>query len=258
MLSELFVWEYAVQWFCAQKNNLLKESLIRRDGYDYDGTISWLENAEKENTRHKFQAILAQDNPRRHNLVLKSEWLEENSLWEMDDQTYCRRVSNDMAQLLRPILTNCSEIHFVDPHFGPENARFRRPMEAFLRIINETGSYRPEIKSIVIHTASQSDFKFFKQECEQQLCKKTPTGINITLFRWKQRENGEKLHSRLILTDIGGIKVDPGLDDGNPGESFEVFLLKRKFYLKHWADYVTNPAFDKLDDSFEITGKASN
>ena len=41
-----------------------------------------------------------------------------------------------------------------------------------------------------------------------------------------------KLHERFILTDIGGVKVGPGLDDGRESENFEVILLKRNLYEK--------------------------
>jgi hypothetical protein len=29
---------------------------------------------------------------------------------------------------------------------------------------------------------------------------------------WKERENGERFHARYILTDIGGVRFDAGLD----------------------------------------------
>ena len=233
---------------------MLKERHIHRNSFNYDGTLSWLENAELENTRQQFQAILSRTNPRHHAKVLASNTVDTNPFWRVEKQASCPRRANDMAKLLAPMLVNCLEIHFIDPHFGPENLRHRKPLEAFLNIIAKRPSCRPKIDKIVIHTSGKADFDFFKQNCEEKLRAIIPAGICLILQRWNQWEGGEKLHERYILSDIGGLKVDPGLDDGKQGESFEVLLLERNLYEKHWGNYVTNPAFERAEDPIEIIG----
>jgi len=155
------------------------------------------------------------------------------------------------------LLSNCSEVHFIDPHFGPDNAKWRRPLEAFLDVIASNRGCRPCIENIVVHTSGEennADFAFFRQTCEDQLCPRIPAGISLVLQRWKQRGGGEKLHERYVLTNLGGVKVGPGLDDGKQGENFEVMLLERNLFEKQWADYVVNPAFDSSDEPIEIIG----
>jgi len=234
--------------------NLLKESIVQRDGYVYDGTLSWLENAEFENTRQEFQAILARTNPRHHAIVLASSSMEMGQLWRVEKQAYCPRRANDMAQLVAAMLSNCAEVHFIDPHFGPDNPKWRRPLEAFLDTIAANRPCRPAIEKITVHTSGKADFDFFRQTCEDQLQGRIPAGVCLSLQRWNERGGGEKLHNRYILTDIGGIKVDPGLDDGKQGENFEAMLLERNLYEKQWNDYVANPAFDSSDEPIEIIG----
>lgn len=237
--------------------NLLNERLIRRDGFAYDETVSWLENTESENTRQEFQAILAQANPRHHAKVLTSSTMEASQFWQVEKQVYCPRQATKMAQLVAAMLSNCAEVHFIDPHFGPDNPKWRRPLEAFLNVIAANRPCRPAIKQITVHISGEgnkADFDFFRQACEKQLRTRIPVGICLTLQRWKQRGGGEKLHDRYILTDIGGLKVDPGLDDGNQGESFVVVLLERNLYEKQWADYVVSPAFEPSEDPLEIVG----
>lgn len=237
--------------------NLLKESLVHREGCDYDGTLTWLENTEAENARQEFRAILSMSNPRNHTKVLTPARVETSPLWRIEKQAYCPRQANDMAQLLAVLLSNCSEVHFIDPHFGPENAKWRRPLEAFLGVITANRACRPCIEQIMLHTSGEegkADFAFFRQTCEDQLRPRIPAGIRLVLQRWKQRGGGEKLHERFVLTDLGGVKVGPGLDDGSQGENFEAMLLERNLYEKQWNDYVANPAFDRAEDPFEIVG----
>lgn len=236
--------------------NLLQESLVRRNGI-YNGTLSWLENTESENARREFQAILAMSNPRNHAKVLTASKVETSPLWQVDKQSYCPRQAKDMAQLIAILLSNCSEVHFIDPHFGPDNARWRRPLEAFLDVIASNRACRPCMEKIMFHTSGEEgkvDFATFKKACKDQLPRKVPAGLRLVMQRWKQRGRGEKLHERYVLTDIGGIKVGPGLDDGKQGENFEAMLLERNLYLKQWNDYVANPAFDRAEEPFEIVG----
>jgi len=241
--------------------NLLKESLVCREGCDYDGTLSWLENSEAENARQEFQAILALTNPRNHTKVLPPTKVEISPLWRIEKQAYCPRQASEMAQLLAVLLSNCSEVHFIDPYFGPDNAKWRRPLKAFLDVIASNRTCRPEIKNIVYHTSGEedkADFAYFRQICEDQLRPRIPAGIRLVLQRWRQRGGGEKLHERFVLTDLGGVKVGPGLDDGSQGENFEAMLLERNLYEKQWNDYVDKPAFDRAEDPIEIVGTKGN
>ncbi len=112
-----------------------------------------------------------------------------------------------------------------------------------------------------MHTADEdnkSSETLFRQECEQKLPNFIPDGLQLELKRWKKRSGGEKLHNRYILTDIGGVKVDPGLDEGEEGESFEVILLERATYEKQWDDYVRCPAFDLSGQAVTVMGTAKH
>jgi len=232
--------------------NLLKERLIHRDGFNYDGALSWLENAESENTRQEFHAILAQINPRHHAKVLASAEVETSPLWPVEKQMYCPRKPTHMAQLLTGILTNCSHIHFIDPYFSPDKPQCLRPLEAFLDVIVSKRACRPDVEKIIIHTSGKQEINFFKQSCENKLKPRIPVSICLIIQRWNERGGGEKFHNRYILTDIGGVKVDPGLDDGNEGENFEVLLLARNLYEKQWNDFVANPAFDLAEQQITL------
>ena len=236
--------------------NLFVERRVIREGFTYDGTISWLENAEAENDRCPFKAILSTENPRKHKSVLSQASIKSSNLWKTEEQDYCPRMSENMAQLVLPILSNCSELHFIDPHFGPENSRHRRPIEAFLKCMANNRFGKPFPDCIEIHTSDKAAFEFFKDTCQEKLPALIPSGYRVKLKRWIARPGGEKFHQRFILSDIGGVEVDPGLDDGNEGESFKVMLLKRKMFEKHWQDFIAAPAFDLAEAPLEIFGKA--
>lgn len=37
----------------------------------------------------------------------------------------------------------------------------------------------------------------------------------MKFFRWKEKPGGEEFHARYILTELGGIRFDVGLDDAD-------------------------------------------
>lgn len=238
--------------------NRITEKQICRLGLNYDGTRTWLENAEEENERHGFQAILSVNNPRDHAQVVSAAALDDLSddhpLWHVESQVYCARTAREMADLVSPLLINCTELHFIDPYFDRLTPEKCSPLAKFFEKVAHLRTRRPPIEKIVMHTQNlKSDSTDFgKKRYEQQLPNLIPKGLQLELKRWRQRSGGEKLHHRYILTDIGGVKFDPGLDEGEAGESCEVILLGRKPYEKQWEDYVRSPAFD-LDDDQPIT-----
>ena len=79
-------------------------------------------------------------------------------------------------------------------------------------------------------------------------------GLRITLL--KERRQGEKLHARYLLTEVGGVAVDPGLDIDtrpNSGNTFLVTRLSAKIHQELWREYVQRTGFQVITE-FTITG----
>ena len=76
------------------------------------------------------------------------------------------------------------------------------------------------------------------------------------MVRWTQRPGGENFHARYVMTELGGIRFDVGLDEGEPGETTDVSILPATLYARRWHDFHDrdehgNPkpyAFDQIDD----------
>lgn len=235
---------------------ILTERMVKRRSEIYDGNLSWLENALQEHKEYPFGAIIASSSRNScSNLLPFTEiGFAGNAHWDVRTQVDCARNAREMANVVAALLSNCSEVHFIDPHFGPENIRHRRPLKAFLSVLNRK-PYKTGPPTVQVHTSAKADANFFRSECERELPAFVPSGLTIILKRWKERAGGEKLHERFILTDIGGVKVGPGLDDGPVGESFQAMLLARDTYEKRWAEYVESPVFDLAEELVSILGR---
>ncbi len=234
----------------------LSERMVHRVDSTWESSRSWLENAEQEHDRNPFRGILARSNPRGRDEVLIERDLDEQSStrWAVARGATIEIRARPMAELIRPVLRCCREVIFIDPHFGPENLRYRLTLEAFLVTLangrRDAGSVRIEV-----HTGIKSTPEFFKNQCQEQLAKHIPAGLSVRFRRWIQRQGGELLHNRYILTDLGGLTFNHGLDEGKAGQTDDVNLMDREPYLLRWRQYAgETPAFDSTEEPVVVIG----
>jgi hypothetical protein len=227
---------------------ILTDCLIPRvPAAEYDGTRSWLENAEQEHAAKPFHSIVASANPRGHVAVIRGSGLgdQPEHLWDFERNRIINRTAQEMAGTVSSLLLNSRTVILVDPHFGPENLRHRRPLEAFLRAL-QTNRGCP-ISSVEVLTATNATIQFFTTTCLQRLPQIIPSGLTVNFVKLAEQPNGEKLHNRYILTDIGGVTFNIGLDDGDPGQTDDITLMTRKQYDLRWLQYANgSPAFQRV------------
>ena len=234
----------------------LSERMVQRCDTNWEpDRTTWLENAEREHGRRPFCAILARANPRNHAGVLTETAMDEDNVpgWAVSHGRPVARNAAEMAEAVAPLLRCSSTVIFVDPYFGPERPRYRRPFKAFLERMNEQ---RPgkEPKRVEVHTAAAKTGteEFFRGECETRLRRCVPEGIRVRVRRLNEKLGGEKLHNRYILTDLGGVTFGSGLGDGAEGETDDLTLMDRGLYELRWSQYGGDPPEGFLQEGTPI------
>ena len=238
--------------------NRLSQTMVQRRDGSWSPGAAWLQNAEDEDARVPFHAILATTNPRGHAKVLvPDETVDAAPLWAVPRGCIVPRTATAMAAAVASMLRIADVLVFVDPHFGPENGRHRRSLKQFLRLVLDARPGEAPRRVEVHSSADKSTMAFFRGACSQQLPRCIPRGMRVEMVRLRQREGGERLHNRYILTDVGGVTFEGGLDDGNPGETDDIQLLDRAPYEVRWQQYAAEPpAFDRPEGNVQIEGTA--
>jgi hypothetical protein len=231
---------------------LFGEHRHRRADAMYDGLLTWLENAEREYARKPFAGILATENPRNCEAVLLADQLSAGSpRWAREAGASPERTPEGLALALSAMLTNCRQLHLVDPHFGPENARHRRVLEALMAILGDNGL---SLELVRIHCSEKSTLEFFEQEAAR-MGARLPQGISVEFVRWREKAGGDRLHNRYVLTDVGGVLLGVGLDAGQAGETDDLLLLPLAQYKRRWEQYVMNDgSFEQVDKPCTVHG----
>jgi hypothetical protein len=87
-----------------------------------------------------------------------------------------------------------------------------------------------------------------EQECRTHLAQLLPPGFKLNVRRWRHMNRGERMHPRYILTDVGGLRIEKGLDEGTPGETTDVSLLDLDLCAARLGEFDTErPAYQLLD-----------
>jgi len=253
----------------------LCQNSIRRNTA-YGNLPTWLEQAENENNSRPFRAILSDSNPRNNSNVIDSAILVSNghSLWLVPDNPPVPRTAQDLSDAIAPILRVSNRIYFLDPHFNLDDDRFREPMERYLTEIwqNHHISNNPFIElQIGIDQFFQPYERYqnrnpqqetrvcnnFNRNLENWLRRLMPANRSVHVKLVKQREFGELLHNRYLLTEICGVMFGTGTDrtrDLRNQETDILSLLNHPQYLSRWNQIVGNPPAYDLVHSFNVIG----
>ena len=254
----------------------LCENMVKRAS-SFPEIKNWLERAEAEHAERPFHAIVARQNPRDYDYVITADKLVENGhdKWQVPDNSPVPRTATGVVEAMAPILRVCRQIVFIDPYFDPTKDRFLKPMACFLDVIwnSRYGVGKPRLE---LHTSIDRYFRKYERgperdpekerwECkgllsrlQAKLPRIIPRGEKMSVFIWKQRERGQKLHNRYILTEVCGVLFGTGLDQSDDPEAMEtddVELLDGSLLDSRWKQYKGSPAaFDSVVKPFELVG----
>ena len=160
--------------------------------------------------------------------------------------------------VLRPLLRTAHQVIIVDAYFNPSVAlaqsKWLRPLQALAAQLPTDG----RVTRFEMHALSSRNDPWpaglFVQHCRNNLASALPKGITLSAMLWKERKDGLQFHERLIVTDIGGVLVDPGIDDGNAGEIYVLRLLSKQEVPGYFAKFVPATAPYELVDQQQVTG----
>lgn len=232
----------------------LNETMIKRKDCCWDDTKgTWLENALLEHARHPFFTIMARNNPKDYPEIIVESDLDGNDVkkWDIPHGLIVPRQAVEMTEAIEMALSRCRWVKFIDPYISTCRPNYKQSLEAFFTVL---GSQRPvgSPELIEIHTNSNGASKDFLIKFFQKLI---PSGLTATLYLWQEKSEGEKLHNRFILTDLGGVSFHHGLDTGTDGETDDLSLLYRDQYNLRCGQYCLNsPAFDLAETPVQIKG----
>lgn len=194
--------------------NQVPKSTFVRSGRPYSPPRGWIDNAVAEHRRLPFRAIIAHDDrPGGDGVVHSSDVSDEHPLLVVAPDASVLRTAADLGNAAATLLGCSHELIFVDRYFDPSAPRFRKVLREFLRLAAAGDRQVSRCEYHFVDGQKNPACDAFKRECGTWLHGVIPPGWTVTFFRWREWPGGEDFHARYVLTDVGGLRIDAGLDE---------------------------------------------
>lgn len=238
--------------------------MIKRPALSWDDSKSWLANTESEHCVAPFHAIVSNENPRSHERVLHSGSIDhQTSMWYLPTQRRVLRAASNLQEIVSPMLQIASTILFVDPHFSTI-PRYIQPFNRYFREIVDSRyrgrSSRPS-SAVFPHIEIHRSEKRKRSRNDLSLSKMAdilPHQLSALVYTLRRSNDGQSLHNRYILTDVGGLEFPHGLDEGtsHPSDDYDdVLLLEEDIYRQLWSQYANGAHAFEVVDKVRIKGR---
>ena len=255
------------------KSKSIKEKYLRRDGNEFikrtspvsysnaESGATWLEKAEVIHEKEPFKAIIAQNNPKNHPAVLRYEDIGgECAPWSVPSSGRILRNLSAISECKELLLKQSIKVSFIDPYFCfdprflnvlKRNLEYLRDSPQTIESIEFNCAYNPLVwtqdqQDTFLHNLTHS----IRNQKDQYLPNDSDDLAKVMSFKVWKNTTQARVHPRLILTDIGGLNIESGLDTATELESrTPVSRISGVELLEWWAEYTegTSP-FNLLEE----------
>lgn len=249
----------------------LIEALSRKVGIKRDGIIpgsgGWIHQIVSLHLQSPFKAVIVRENQLIH--AQHPEFISDNSVCDKDNPQWhapttitVSRKAKPIAKALEPALLLAKHIILIDPYYGRPRDGHQKVLHEICKIVNsrpnkpETFECHGKKHPYDNHDLGLSD-ETFRLFVTEKLKPALLPGMSLTVRRWEERRPGKELHGRFLLTELGLIDLDPGLDAGEDGQECRLGIRSLAEHSEMWQSYRVNPAFNVAygDGSIELIGE---
>lgn len=223
----------------------------------WDDTKSWMENAQIQDV--PFDLIVAFETAAgsgQPNILVAGDFDFEDPKFSTRCEQRIPRTATAIVASMRRLLSCSRQIRIVEPHYSIE--RKDQFLPTFEKMIAEViaGGRCQEIDLILCRRPA-FDLEIQRGNLTTAFQNLLPKGFSLrVMFLGKLNENQ---HPRFLLSNLGGIRIDYGFDEGrHADETVLVNLMQRDIWQGYWADYSEKGSvfdFDPAAHMVELTGQ---
>jgi hypothetical protein len=199
---------------------------------------NWIGAAIEEHRRLPFDAVVAAAAVGEPGFLQPADVSVEHPCFATNRQWHVRREAVSMADCCGPLWLSSNHIKLVDPHFDAGSRRFKRPFLEFMR--------RVKPGTIVdVFRGDRVDAGQYVAGVQRALEEIAPGGVVLRLFVRPQ----DPMHNRFVMSSVGGVSFQIGLDDDATGERPEdiVTVLQDDVWRREWATYSGDDCLSRMN-----------
>lgn len=223
---------------------------------------SWLENVAESHVRNAWQAVLTDNADLALDVVLRPEEIDEaEGLFCVPHDEIIARTGDAICGILKPLLHGSRRVELVDPYFlngGPG-----RWIEIVSEIIATARQGPTPLSVALLHTrvargddgAVRHETRAFEQLVARAFETRLPQNAVLEVLRWDDLDHADPMHPRYVLTDLGGVGIDWGLDTRQGGRTDLSRLTEASWKLR-LASFDRRGGDYQLYDSVTVRGRS--
>lgn len=225
-----------------------------KTGRTYDPESNWLPNAIRSHEESGFQGIVTLDGkPVSPSVVSVGDLSDDEPRWNPGRGMNVPRTPRDLAAAATNLIQWSSHIRFIDQHFSCAR-RHNLPLRQFIAASRGGPGVAKQLEYHL--NANGSSAWFSEQLSTRVLPALKMAGSEIILFvRWEKIEFGENQHPRYILTDLGGLRFEVGLDCGDEGETTDVEAITQAIYDSRWEQFQADSSTFRFSDAWFVSSE---
>lgn len=227
--------------------------------------LSWRENAIEQHRCDPFSGIVAVERFCDDACVCGIDDLSsESPPWLVKTHDQIPRTEDALCTCATPLFKRAKKVLLVDPHFTPDTKRYESSLMALVRLAATVSARDASIelhakrlpKAGATEEEKSNWVDQFVSACQARLPRLIPKGVRLRVQLWAEKNGGERLHARYLMTDRGAILVESGLDLGNNGEMTDVALVDPDVFRRRWSDMEEGATTYEDVKTFVVEGTA--
>jgi hypothetical protein len=209
-----------------------KTSVVPSGGLTYEPTLPWINNVHRiQNEQHIFDGILArQSNPFGYTTV---DELDADYLGTATDERI-EGISENYSRLARRLLQMSHEVTLIDPYLRLERPACEKVVKEFFKLA-WNGNCRRFICWTRHAIAGIKDYSsMLEQKYKPFLSENSEMIVNLV----EDNHSSEKMHARLLISSLGGLRFDHGFEDFYDRRKVDVSVISQSAHDAHCLWYI--------------------
>ena len=226
--------------------NFIEETCLVDRNSGIDGGISFFENCVQ--AHQQFPSHVFCLNARAEQAIQGIDFIYSADLNDgirsLPNQRLVQKSLNEMVQATTDFLRLSSRITFVDPYFS-DRATMLNPMVKFIELCGANSPVESTEITILLKDRAGAPLIQFLMNAITTHNDFNSTGIaSLTVTSLIEKDNGEALHNRYIISELGALFWGIGLDERHSEVNDDVVMLNEEIFSKRSKQYCELEAFD--------------
>lgn len=235
-------------------------------------TQPWLDQVLAAHREEPFHAILSREKHAQCDAVITPEVTQElqNTRWYLPTIKVTKKTAEELANQLAPLLRLSNRIILVDPYFEAQIPEYQGVLTALLQKAVSTRAAGRSVPSMLLISGvahrspdaaglprAEQLLRVAKHRCGMALARlgaAVPRGLSITFQCAAAFGDGDELHNRYLLTDVGGASLPYGTHPTGEWVYDDITPLFEGQYSKRWRQYGKAEGLTVIGDPVVVQG----